>query len=133
VAGTPDYQCRVEHVDEIGIVRRQLARLLAPLGDEDLSFRAVIALDELLANCLVHTDEGDCTITAWLDHGPPPTLRVEVQDAGDEQTVMPTSRGLRVVDRVTSRWGLETRPAARVVWFEIALPSPVEGWEDRGG
>ena len=126
MAGAPDYERRVEHVDDVGIVRRQLGRLLSPLRDENLSFRAVIAADELLANFLVYADE-DCTIAAWLDHGPEPRLRVEVRDAGKEQAVMPTSRGFRVVDRVTSRWGVETRPEGRVVWFEIALPSPADG------
>jgi hypothetical protein len=126
VTGAPDFQRGVESREELRAVRHQLGQLLAPIGNEDLSFRAALAADELLANFLAYTDE-DCTIAAWLDHGPPLKLRVEVRDAGDEQAVMPTSRGLRVVDRVTSRWGVETRPGGKVVWFEIALPSPVDG------
>ena len=69
MTGAPDYQRRVEHLEELGVVRQQLGRLLAPIGDDDLSFNAVIAADELLANCFVHTDDG-CSIAAWLDHNP---------------------------------------------------------------
>ena len=120
----PDYQRRVEHVEELGTVRRQLGRLLAPVGDEDLSVNAVLAADELLANCFVHTDDG-CTITAWLHNGPPPKLRVEVRDTSDDQPVMHAtgdSRGLRIVDQVTTRWGADARHGGKVVWFEFSLP-----------
>ena len=128
----PDFQRRVESREELRAVRHQLGQLLAPIGDEDLSFRAALAADELLANCLVDTDE-NCTIAAWLDHGPPPKLRVEVSDPSDAQVVMHTSRGARIVARVTTRWGVETRPEGKVVWFEIALPPPTDGGPDRAG
>jgi hypothetical protein len=111
----------VENREELRAVRHQLGQLLAPIGNEDLSFRAALAADELLANFLVYTDE-NCTIAAWVDHVPPPKLRVEVRDPGGEQVVMHTSRGARIVDRVTSRWGVETRPEGKVAWFEIDLP-----------
>ena len=69
MAAAPDYQRRVEHVEELG-TRSTAARPPAePVGDEDLSSNAVLAADELLANCFVHTDDG-CTIRPWLDHGP---------------------------------------------------------------
>jgi hypothetical protein len=122
MTGAPDYQRRVERLEELGVVRHQLGRLLAPIGDDDLCFSAVIAADELLANCFVHTDGGG-TIGAWLDHGHPPKLRVEVRDTSDDQPVMHAtgaSRGLRIVDRVTTHWGVDARPGGKVVWFEIA-------------
>jgi hypothetical protein len=135
MTGAPDYQRRVEHLEELGVVRHQLGRLLAPIGDDDLSFNAVIAADELLANCFVHTDDG-CSIAVWLDHNSPPRLRVEVRDTSDDQPVMHTtgaSRGLRIVDRVTTHWGVNARRQGKVVWFEIALSSSVDGRDDNRG
>ena len=60
-----------------------------------------------MANGVVHAT-GGCTIAVWLGRHSRPRIRVEVADVSDEQPVMHLDGacGLRILDRVTSRWGL---------------------------
>ncbi len=63
-------------------------------------------------------------------------IRVEVSDVS---TLSPTirepspggGRGLRLVEALADRWGVESRPDGKVVWFEVAAckdaPQPVSG------
>jgi hypothetical protein len=112
----------VERVEELRIVRHQLGVLVSSVGDDDFCFRVVLAADELIANGVVHAT-GGCTIAVWLGRESRPRIRVEVADVSDEQPVMHLDgafRGLRILDRVTSRWGVEPRLWGKAVWFEIA-------------
>jgi hypothetical protein len=98
--------------------------VVASCGDEDLTFSTVLAADELLANGLLHSN-GDCTILAWLDCGPPASVRVEVSDTSPRRPEMgPEGRsyGLRIVDGLASRWGTEPARDGKVVWFEVGQP-----------
>lgn len=54
-------------------------------------------------------------------------LRIEVTDddptlpvARDPDPSTPTGRGLLLIDRLTSRWGIESRRDGKTVWFEMA-------------
>ena len=123
MAADPDFQRRVESVEELGRIRRQIADLVFPTADADFARDSVVAAHELLANCFIHTND-DCTISVWM-RGPPPSIRVEVGDTSHEQPAIRIGEpcyGLRIVDRVSTRWGSNPRRGGKVVWFEIGQP-----------
>jgi hypothetical protein len=111
----------VKRVEELRIVRHQLGGLVSSVGDEDFCLRVVLAADELMANGVVHAT-GGCTIAVWLGRESQPRIRVEVADLSEEPVMHLDGafRGLRIVDRVTSRWGVEPRMWGKAVWFETA-------------
>ena len=85
-------------------------------------YDASLCVSELVANAIQHAGErGDMELTLALDSE---RLRVEVADPGHGFTPGPSSKGdeggwgLKIVDRLADRWGVE--PGERtVVWFEM--------------
>ena len=88
-------------------------------------------LDDLLL-CL-----SEVVTNAVLHAGPPiqvsgeilasKTVRVEVSDGSKVTPIQrnpghtsPTGRGLRLLDRLTSAWGVDVTKKGKTVWFEIA-------------
>jgi len=78
-------------------------------------------------------------VTNALDHAAPPyelrvarecgRLRVEVEDASERSPVLralsPTARrgrGIFIVQRIATQWGVEPTPAGKTVWAEFATP-----------
>ena len=109
----------------IGVARRFLRETLTTWGLEpDLVEDAVLCLDELATNALVHT-HGGCLVTVSLDER---VLRVRVTDFGglgpirlvpsDEETAG-HGRGLQIVEAVASRTGRDASECR--AWFEIDL------------
>jgi hypothetical protein len=122
----PDLEWRVEQAEDLARVRHELRRLVAPVAEENFVDDVVLVAHELLANCLVQTG-GDCTISAWLDRGPSPHVRVEVRDTAPEQAPAPTRqrhRGLTIVDHLATNWGVERRGNGKIFWCEIGAPAP---------
>ena len=90
---------------------------------ESLVDDAQLLVSELVTNALRH---GGPEIRMWIDlvDG---GVRVRVYDSGagrpakTEQTddpVLPSGRGLHMVDRVATEWGVEDGPVAgKTVWF----------------
>jgi hypothetical protein len=123
-ASMPDLVWRVERVEDLARVRHQLRRLVAPGTDEDFVGDVVLVAHELLASCLVEIG-GGCTLSAWLDRGPPPHVRVEVRDATQEHFPRPAGEphpGLTIVDQLATSWGIERRGEGKIAWLEIAPP-----------
>jgi anti-sigma regulatory factor (Ser/Thr protein kinase) len=89
--------------------------------EQDRRADAVLAVSELVSNAVKH-GRGEIALRVVADTG---RLRVEVADEGRgriafrEATVDPLEGGfgLRVVEAVTDRWGVE--PGRPCVWFEI--------------
>ena len=61
----------------------------------------------------------------------PDCLRVEVTDRSptlpvikDHGTEAPTGRGLKILDAIADRWGVEPTDGGKVVWFEVDLADP---------
>ena len=105
--------------------RRVVGRATAKLAG-DLGFRARLAASELVANSVTHAVE---TVGEQVRLTVMPTgtgVRVEVRDDGApfdatarEVSERATSgRGLRLVDVLVDRWGVE-RESGNLVWFEI--------------
>jgi anti-sigma regulatory factor (Ser/Thr protein kinase) len=91
----------------------------APLDVE----RALLAVTELVANAVVHA-RSDVAVRCRVGEA----LRLEVTDAaGDAElrsrTAAPEQvggRGLRLVEIVSLRWGVERGPGTKTVWCEVA-------------
>ena len=106
-----------------GAARRWMARLDLPLNDERAEQLKFLA-NELVTNSIRHTaGRSVCIEIDVLPHA----VRVSITDDGDgdgrptlrRASVWHTSgRGLRLVDRLSSRWGHSTAQGT-VVWFEI--------------
>jgi anti-sigma regulatory factor (Ser/Thr protein kinase) len=107
----------------IGDARRFLHATLAGWGlGPALVDDAVLCLDELATNALVHT-HGGCRVTVGLVDG---VLRVQVVDFGGlgpirlaptPQETAGHGRGLRIVEALASRTGRDA--AECLAWFEI--------------
>jgi anti-sigma regulatory factor (Ser/Thr protein kinase) len=87
-----------------------------------------LMVSELATNCIRHTDSGfDLTIirsgqdirVEATDHaGGTPTMR-------SPQPTDPSGRGLKIIDMLSARWGVQSRPfAGKTVWFTISDVAP---------
>ncbi len=85
-----------------------------------------LMVSELATNCIRHVGS---SFHLSIDRTPE-QIRVEVTDQGGGTPTMrspgpdePTGRGLRIVDMLSERWGIEAqRPAGKTVWFTVAVP-----------
>ncbi|MEV6913173.1 ATP-binding protein [Amycolatopsis sp. NPDC051071] len=100
-------------------VRRALAGYRGFTVDD-----AVLVADELISNAHRH---GDAPRTCRLDLTRQGRyLRIEVDDASPRQPRHRTpdgsgGRGLMLIDRLASTWGVENHPRHKTVWAELAL------------
>jgi anti-sigma regulatory factor (Ser/Thr protein kinase) len=85
---------------------------------------AELLVSELATNCVRHVRAGfEVTIRRSGEE-----IRIDVTDSGGGRPVMRspgpddgTGRGLRIVDMLAQRWGVECRsPSGKTVWFTIA-------------
>jgi anti-sigma regulatory factor (Ser/Thr protein kinase) len=142
----------VDDTDEALLVLRLPSRAEAPaaartalgslnsdlhLISEERLKDAQLLLTELVTNAVLH-GEGD--VSMWVTASSE-TLRVEVRDAGPrfelEALRGPSTEhaggwGLRIVELLAHRWGVEGRGDQVRVWFEVDRPAaetplPVEG------
>ena len=88
--------------------------------DPDLDHTVSLLTTEIVANAVKHAgvESGEIRVAATLA---PAFCRVEVLDAGpgfDPDAVIGKGLGLRLVDKLASRWGVETARGT-LVWFEV--------------
>ena len=83
-----------------------------------------LLVSELAANAVLHAQT---PFTVAVDHDGS-VLRVEVSDGREAEPIMKahsptavTGRGLRLIDTVARRWGVDHRDGGKTVWFEYAL------------
>ena len=115
----------------VGVARRRLvsdlleAGICAPAVTD-----AAVVISELLSNALRHAEPlpGSGLRVAWdLDGG---SVRVSVSDGGaatrpelGEPTPYHTGgRGLRIVERLSRRWGTLSDAEGTTVWAEVQVP-----------
>lgn len=119
----PDVECDLD-TTPVREVRRRVRGLLTGLGGirvED----AVLVADELIANAHQH---GSAPRTCRLTYRGR-RLRIEVDDASPRQPRMRTpdrtgGRGMILIDRLASSWGVQNHPDHKTVWAELALDGP---------
>jgi anti-sigma regulatory factor (Ser/Thr protein kinase) len=106
-------------------VRTARHRLLDFLDDavsEDTSVTAGLLATELATNAVMHAGT-EFTLSADLAPG---SLRVGVEDGSDDLPAVRSlprrelgGRGLHLVKELSSRWGADTLPSGKRVWFEL--------------
>lgn len=85
-----------------------------------------LLVSELVTNAVRHAD-GDVELSMRLEAD---RVRVAVTDGSDALPVMRDLEnarnggwGLHIVERLASRWGLETQPDGKTVWCEVIEPN----------
>jgi two-component sensor histidine kinase len=101
--------------------RRARRALMAGGLDPDLDHTVSLLATELVTNSVRHAAvPGDIRIEATLAEG---FARIEVVDGGSgfdpEVRHEVNGFGLRLVDKLASRWGVEREPDGTRVWFEV--------------
>lgn len=107
--------------------RRFTAETLVGWGiEDDFEWSALQVVSELATNAVIHARTPYTLRLLFGDD----VLRVEVADAsprGPRQrhygTGATTGRGLSVVAEAAQSWGVDARPAGKVVWAELVPPS----------
>jgi serine/threonine-protein kinase RsbW len=110
------------------LARRQLDRWLPASVGEGERGALRLLVSELVTNCVRHAGSGDGAAVELALRVEPTTIRVEVHDRGMgfEPPATPRPRGadggygLFLVERMASRWGVDTRDGTRV-WFELDI------------
>jgi anti-sigma regulatory factor (Ser/Thr protein kinase) len=113
-----------------GVGRRFVADALRDWGlPEPVVEVSLLVTSELVANA--------------VNHAPPPgylrlragdeRVLIEVSDAAvtEPRMVLPGEavaggRGLLLIDRLTTRWGWDSRPPGKIVWCEVSLPGALD-------
>ncbi len=95
------------------------------LADTPLEARQAVELmvSELATNCIRHVK----TSFHLTIRRTPEEIRVEVEDRGGGTPTMrspgpdePSGRGLRIVDMLSERWGVDHKtPGGKTVWFTL--------------
>lgn len=106
---------------------RQVRRVVRDvLADRDgvMVDDAALVLDELVSNAHMHGAAPRACRIGLIDKGR--RLRVEVDDTAPELPRMRVpdrtgGRGLLLVDRLSSSWGVRTEADHKTVWAELAL------------
>jgi anti-sigma regulatory factor (Ser/Thr protein kinase) len=114
----------------VGVARRRLVLDLLQAGVGGVAITdAALVISELLSNALRHATPlpGSGVRAAWsLDDG---SVRVSVSDGGAQTQPElgepdPSStggRGLRIVDRLSQRWGTCTDDEGTTVWADVPV------------
>ncbi|MEU9365669.1 ATP-binding protein [Streptomyces avermitilis] len=98
--------------------------------DSERSQTAALVIAELAANAVTHgrIPGRDFELRLELTDG---TLRVAVTDARGERrprvqqsTDGEGGYGLRLIEALATKWGVEDRPAGKAVWAELAARRP---------
>ena len=112
--------------------RRFSRELLQCYGLHDLADCVQLLVSELVANALKHAEPPMMIRLACDDQ----VVRVEVDDGSPFWPVIITpniydeqGRGLRIVDGMASRWGVERQPVGKTVWFELDVLESIDGQE----
>jgi anti-sigma regulatory factor (Ser/Thr protein kinase) len=90
-----------------------------------------LCVSELVSNAILHAGTG-CLLRL---HENGQAIRVEVRDQNphllpvkrEYDATSVTGRGLQLIDRLTTRWGVEVDAEGKTVWFEIPVSGPARG------
>ena len=107
--------------------RRSLEALRPGLNDL-LVDDAVLLVSEIVSNSVRHASLDETDAIEVRVRGSRSKLRVDVMDPGpgfDPERIQPSEHegglGLRLLDRLATRWGVERNDVTRV-WFELTGP-----------
>ena len=111
--------------------RRSLEALRPGLNDV-LVDDAMLLVSEIVSNSVRHASLDETDAIEVRVRGSRSKLRVDVMDPGpgfDPERIQPSEHegglGLRLLDRLATRWGVERNDVTRV-WFELTTPVSVD-------
>ena len=101
------------------LARRALQDARLP---EDLEHTVELLTTEVIANAVRHADLADGQRITIYAHAVDDFIRVDIHDPGPafdpDRAREGKGYGLRMVDKLASRWGVESENGVRV-WFEV--------------
>ena len=107
---------------------RRSLEALRPSLDDQLVDDGVLLVSEIVSNCVRHASLDPSDAIQVAIRGSNSILHVDVVDPGPgfDPDAVPSARtnggwGLRLLDRLSSRWGVERNHVTRV-WFELTSP-----------
>ena len=110
----------------VSAARRFVRKVLGDAAPPPLVDDAALLVTELVANAVLHAG-GPITLTAAVA-GDATAVRIEVADTSPVPPVLreygnvaSTGRGLTLVARLASRWGVEPADPGKRVWVELAV------------
>ena len=111
---------------------------LSALGYEPAVAAAELLVSELVTNAILHARTPiDVAVVArggvvWVGVGDGSLRAPRLREGGVGSV---SGRGLVVVDKIATRWGVDDRYGGKVVWFELPrtpadeFDGPVDDWE----
>ena len=107
------------------VARRFVDETLGRWQCDELLDTVTLLVSELVTNAVLHAgSQVELAVQLFADR-----LRIEVGDtsgtfvrrrtAGDEEG---SGRGMALVEALAQAWGVDARPAGKVVWFELPRP-----------
>ncbi len=118
------------HGASVRAARERLRKALADRCPEARMEDARVVVSELVANSLRHAKPLDDHTIAVRWSMRPDVLRLSVTDGGSPTSVPAPrrpgelatgGRGLKIVQTLAQRWGVEAEGAGTTVWAELAL------------
>ena len=118
------------HGASVRAARERLRGALCDRCPEARMEDARVVVSELVANSLRHAQPLDDHTIAVGWSMEPDVLRVSVTDGGSPTSVPTTrrpgelatgGRGLKIVQTLAERWGVDTKGSTTTVWAELAL------------
>lgn len=115
--------------------RRHVERVLDAWGEDAAAWTCVQLISELATNAVLHARTA-FTVELTL-HGD--VIRGGVRDGASSvpgvrryTEASTTGRGLRLVESMANRWGVEEAGGGKVVWFEIDVDrhNTAASWDD---
>ncbi|WP_052862806.1 SpoIIE family protein phosphatase [Streptomyces niger] len=106
-------------------VRRVLAGIDCEAVDSEVAENAALLVSELVTNAVLHAGTAIEVTVRILDH----KVRTEVGDRRPHRGLVPqghfphatSGRGLRIVEQLASRYGVDTGEDSKTVWYELWL------------
>jgi anti-sigma regulatory factor (Ser/Thr protein kinase) len=102
--------------------RRARSAVAEQFGDHPRCGDVLVCVSEAVTNAVLHAGSGVRVVVR--DTGD--ALRIEVSDtsptlpvARDPGPETPTGRGLLLIDRLASEWGVDAHDSGKTLWFEV--------------
>jgi anti-sigma regulatory factor (Ser/Thr protein kinase) len=107
----------------VGLVRRYAVTRCVALGRGDAADTVALLVSELATNAVLHAYAAQVSVRVLTWNG---VLRVEVFDGSPVLPVQrharagaEDGRGLALVEALALRWGVDTQPGGKRIWFEV--------------
>lgn len=120
-----EFTFRGDDISSVPAARHFVQEVLAGWRRAEQGWTAAIVVTELATNATLHAGDQPFTVSVSLDGSG--VLHIAVSDRStrrprtcDYSAEAATGRGLKLVEDLSSRWGVSPREGGKVVWADIA-------------